>query len=93
MKSSDLKVGDRIRIIGIPGDGISGYQIFPETARVYKKLVARGRSVRIYQIDEDGSPWFACRFRTKAGKWEYHFLAVSDTDSNWIAVKGRQMGG
>jgi hypothetical protein len=88
MKASKLKVGDRIRITGIPGEGVAGYHILPETVRVYKKLIARKRAVRICTIDEYGSPWFACRFR-KAGKWEQHFLAVYDTDNNWIAVKSR----
>jgi hypothetical protein len=87
MKVSELKVGDRIRITGVPGEGVKGYCIHPDTVLVYKKLVARGRAVRIYEIDEYGSPWFACRFRKKSGKWEHHTLAVIDTDTNWIAVK------
>ncbi len=91
MTVSELKVGDRIRITAVPGAGIPGYVIFPETVRVYRKLIARGRPVRIYAIDEYGSPWFACRFRTKAGKWEHHFLAVYDGDTNWVPVIGRTM--
>ncbi|MBP3956050.1 hypothetical protein J8F10_12230 [Gemmata sp. G18] len=90
MTASELKVGDRIRITGVPGDGIPGYQIHAETVRVYKKLVARGRAVRIYEIDEYGAPWFACRFRTKNKKWEHHFLAVYDTDTNWVPVIRRR---
>jgi hypothetical protein len=87
MKASELKVGDRIRITGVPGEGVAGYHIHKDTARVYRKLVARGRAVRIYEIDEYGSPWFACRFRKTGGKRERHLLAVYDTDANWVAVK------
>ncbi len=89
MKVSELSVGDRIRITGIPGDGVPGYRILAETVRVYNRLIARGRPVRIFEIDEYGSPWFACRFRTKTGKWEHHILAVNANDNNWIAVKSR----
>ncbi|AMV25310.1 hypothetical protein VT84_12995 [Gemmata sp. SH-PL17] len=89
MKASELKVGDRIRITGVPSVGIPGYQIHAETVRVYKKLVARGRAVRIYEIDEYGAPWFACRFRTRGKKWEQHFLAVDDADKNWVPVTRR----
>ncbi len=48
MKATQLKTGDRIRIVGAPGDGVPGYVILPETVRVYKTLLARNRSVRIY---------------------------------------------
>jgi hypothetical protein len=92
MKASELKVGDRIRITGVPGVGIPGYYIHRDTVRAYKKLIARGRSVRIFKIDKYGSPWYAFRFRLKSGKWEYHWLAVYDTDTNWIVVKRRQRG-
>jgi hypothetical protein len=53
------------------------------------KLIVRGRSVRIREIKEDGSPWYECRFRMKNGKWEYHSLGVYDTDGNWVPVKPR----
>jgi hypothetical protein len=92
MKASELEVGDRIRITGIPGDGVPGYHIHRDTVRVYKRLIARGRSVRIHNIDEDGLRWFVCRFRTKTGKWEHHYLAVDDTDNNWVPVKSRRRG-
>jgi hypothetical protein len=59
------------------------------TKRVYKKLIARRRPVRVYEIDEYGGPWYACRFRMKSGAWEYHHLAVDDLDNNWVKVKRR----
>jgi hypothetical protein len=89
MKANDLKVGDRIRITGIPGEGVPGYVLLPETKRVYKKLIARGRPVRIYEIDEYGAPWYSCRFRRKNGQWEFHILAVFDGDRNWVKVNSR----
>jgi hypothetical protein len=89
MNASMLKVGDRIRIIGVPGEGDPSYKLLTETKRVFKKLVARARSVRIFQIDEYGSPWYACRFKMKNGQWEHHWLAVYDREDNWVLVKPR----
>lgn len=90
MKSSDLRIGDRIRIVGIPGEGIPNYTIHPETVHVYKKLVKRKRSVRISHFDEFGSPWYHCRFRKRNGLWEYHSLIVRSSDTNWVLVKPRK---
>ena len=90
MKPRDLKVGDRIRIIGIPGQGVPGYFLHRDTRRVFNKLIARGRPVRIAWIDEYGAPWYACRFRLKNGRWERHYLGVYDLDYNWIKVKPRR---
>jgi hypothetical protein len=90
MKPSDLRVGDRIRIVGIPGEGVPGYYLLPETKRVFKKLVKRGRSVRIAWIDEYGSPWYRCRFRMKDGRWDWHHLAVFEGDNNWVPVRRRR---
>ena len=89
MKSRDLRIGDTVRIIGVPGEGIPDYFIHRETVRVYKKLTARMRPVRIREIDEYGQPWFWCRFRRKNGTFELHALAIMDTDTNWELVKRR----
>jgi hypothetical protein len=89
MKMKRLKVGDRIRIIGVPGEGIPNYVIHRETVRVYKKLIARKRSVRIREIDEYGVPWFTCKFKKRNGAWEWHSMAVMDSDKNWIPVRPR----
>jgi hypothetical protein len=86
---SDLRVGDRIRIIKLPGADVPGYCLHPDTKRVFKKLIARGRSVRIARIDGYGSPWYTCRFRMKSGLWEWHDLAVCDLDNNWVRVTPR----
>jgi hypothetical protein len=97
MKVRDLKVGDTIRIIGIPGEGKPDYLLLPETKRVFKKLIARGKEVRIREIDEWGAPWYACRFKTRSGGWEHHWLAVFDGDANskgdanWVPVQHRKV--
>src|SRR5207237_7537709 len=83
-----LRVGDRIRIVRMPSDANTpGTTFFPETRRLYKKLIARRRPVRVFQIDEWGLPWIRCRFRLKDGSWEHHYLAVND--NSWVRVKRR----
>lgn len=74
----------------MPGEGVPGYYLHRDTRRVFKKLVARGRAVRITRVDEYGSPWYTCRFRTKSGRWEGHDLAVCGLDNNWVMVKPRR---
>jgi hypothetical protein len=88
-RPADLKVGDRIRIVGMPGEGVPNYYLHRDTKQVFKKLIARRRSVRIAEIDEYGSPWYTCRFRTRSGRWELHYLAVLELDNNWVRVKPR----
>ena len=53
----------------------------------YKKIIARKRSVRIYESDEWGSPCFMVKFKKKNGKWEHHLLSVMEEDTNWVPVK------
>lgn len=90
MNWRDLKVGDRIRIVEVPGKGIPGYTIHPDTVRAYKLLIRRRRSVRICRIDEYGSPWYECRFRRRNGRLEYHSFIVASADNNWVPVKKRK---
>ena len=72
-----LKVGDRIRLFEVPREFFQeGYYIHRDTMRVYKKLVARKRPLRIAWIDEYGHPWIVCRFREK-GRWHWHSLAFN----------------
>ncbi len=65
-----------------------GYTFHPDTRRLYKRLIARGYSQRIYEIDEWGLPLIDCRFRRADGTWEYHMLAVND--DSWVLVKSRR---
>ena len=90
MNFQELKVGDRIRIISVPGIGIPNYTLHSETRRAYKKLIARGRSLRICEINEYRSPWFRFRFKRANEKWEYHSMNIMDSDDNWVLVKRRR---
>jgi hypothetical protein len=83
-----LRIGDRVRIIRMPSDASTpGVSFFPETRRLYRKLIARSRPVRVFQIDEYGHPWVQCRFRLKDGRWEHHWLAIHD--DSWVRVRSR----
>jgi hypothetical protein len=89
----DLRVGDRIRIVRLPSEwNLPGYHVPPCTKRLYQRLIARRRSVRISEIDELGLPWIRCQFRSRSGGWEYHFLAVND--DSWVRIKssGKRSG-
>jgi len=90
MDTSDLEIGDRIRIVRMPGEGIADYFLHEDTRRVFKKLIARGSSVRIARKDEYGVPWYDCRFRRRNGTWEFHTLAVLESDRNWVKVVPRK---
>ncbi len=84
----ELRVGDRIRIVGMPWDADApGYFFASETRRLFKKLIARGRPLRVFEIDEYGLQWVACRFHRRDGSWEHHRLAVND--DSWVRVKSR----
>jgi hypothetical protein len=83
----DLVVGDRIRIVRLPpGIDAPGYVFHPDTRRLYRRLIARKRPVRVCEI-KDGLPWIHCRFKRKNGTWEHHWLAVND--DSWVCVRSR----
>ncbi len=89
MKISDLKVGDKVRIKSVPGEGVEGYTIHKETVRAYKKLIARNRPVTISEIDEHGQPWYNFRLKKK-DKWHFHSMVIMGDDNNWAKVKPRK---
>jgi|GEM_PF-5991297 hypothetical protein len=79
MKAADLKVGDKIKIIGpcqLP-------YVAKDTAEVFEKLSRRKKPLVITEIDKEGVPWYEIRLKSKDGKMETHFLAVFDEDKNW----------
>jgi hypothetical protein len=84
-----LRVGDRIRIVSVPGEGATDYCIHRDTRKAYRVLIERGRPVRVFRIDEDGLPWFRFRIRLKNGTWEHHFMCVAPGEDNWVMVKHR----
>jgi hypothetical protein len=84
----DLRAGDRIRLVRMPSEfGRPGYQLHRSTRRVYERLIERRRPLRVYEVDEWGLPWIACRFRQQDGSWAYHFLAFNH--DGWVRVKSR----
>jgi hypothetical protein len=84
-----IRVGDQIRIVRMP-EAFSrpGYRVHADTKWVFKKLIARGRPLRVSEIDEQGLPWVNCRFRMSNGTWRYDSLAI-DNDA-WEKVKKRR---
>jgi hypothetical protein len=89
MKASRLKVGDLVRITDVAGNGAKDYYLHPETRRVYKKIIARNRPVRINRIAY-GEPWYTVGFKRKDGSWEWHDLSVNDSDNNWEKVGAKR---
>lgn len=83
-----LKENDRIRIVKMPGKDDPNYYIHKDTKWVFKKLLERGRSLRINYIDEDGA-WFSCRFKYR-GKWRHDYVCVYPHEDIWVKVKKRK---
>jgi hypothetical protein len=84
-----LRVGDRIRIVEVPSEFFhEGYYIHRDTLRAYRRLVARGRPLRVCKVDEWSVPWVRCCFRRKNGRWEHHSLAVNH--DGLVRVKPRK---
>jgi hypothetical protein len=71
MKGSQLRVGDRVMITGVPGEGVANYYIHRDTVRVFKKLIARKCPVRIRRIDEYGTPWYLCSSRNETERLKF----------------------
>jgi hypothetical protein len=84
----DLRVGDRIHLVAMPSEFAQpGYFLAPCTRRVYERLIARRRPVRVFKIDEWGLPWIRCNFREHDGRWGYHSLAFNH--DGWVRVRPR----
>ena len=85
-----LSVGDRIRIVRQPtcfGTFAPGTVLWPETRRLYKRLIALRRRLCVSEIDKDGRPWAHFCLR-KNGRLECHWLAVDD--NSWVRVRPRR---
>ena len=73
-----LRAGDYIRFVEYPLEFLQpGYFVHPETEEVYKRLLKRKSPLRVYEIDEYGSPWIRFRFVRQNEKCEWHFLSVN----------------
>jgi hypothetical protein len=83
-----LRVNDRIRFVHMPTEfSRPGYFVHRDTRRVYRRLIERGRSVRVFMIDEWKLPWIRCQFRLEDGRIEYHWLAINH--DGWVRVQRR----
>jgi hypothetical protein len=88
-----LKVGDRIRIVRTPSEfERSGVPIEDYTLALYRDLIARGRPLRICEINEYGSPCVWCRFRNADGSWPHHHLAVNDDSKEEMTSDRKKPG-
>jgi len=88
----ELRVGDQVRIVSIPAADQRQFEETGDnfTVRVLRRLIKK-RSVRtITKIDEYGQPWFEYRFRNRAGRTEYHTLAIMMGNESWVLVKSRR---
>jgi hypothetical protein len=84
----ELKVNDRIRIVKMPGADDPDYYMHDDTRWVFKKLIQRGRSLRINFVDKDGA-WFSCRFKVR-GKWRHDYVCVYPNEDTWVKVQKRK---
>ena len=83
-----LRVGDRVRFIHMPSEfGQANYQVHADTLRVYRRLIARRRSARVFKVDAWKLPWIRCQFRRKDGRLEYHALAINH--DGWVLMQPR----
>lgn len=84
----ELRVGDRIRLVADPPEWQQpGYHLPPGTRDLWRRLVARRRPLRVYEVDVWGLPWVQCRIGKPGGGWEYHFLAICE--GGWVRVRPR----
>jgi hypothetical protein len=85
----DLRVGDRIRFTVIP-TGFSLENCHEETLEAYRTLIARRRSVRVYELDQLKVPWIRFRIKLADGTWENHSLLINH--DGWVRVRPRNRG-
>jgi hypothetical protein len=85
----ELKVGDRVRFIGIPEAWMEpGFFVSKESRAFMKVLIARRGSSRINSIDEFGYPWITARVRHRNGTLEHHAWMITET-TGWLRVRRR----
>ena len=73
-----LKIGDRVRLVDMPTEfSRPDCFVHRHTLRAYRRVIARGRPQRIFQIDAWGTPWISFRFKMKNGRWQHHWLVVN----------------
>jgi hypothetical protein len=84
-----LKVGDLVRFVSIPTEwSTPGYTIHRDSVLFMKKMIKRGRSSRVREIDEYGQPWIHARIRER-GSIHYHSWAIFES-TGWRRVNRRR---
>ena len=80
-----LRIGDRIRIIHIPGEFLQvGYMFHDDTRALYEHLIDRGEILTVDEFCEQGIPWISYDQTMSDGEILYHSLAVND--DSWELV-------
>src|SRR5690242_18441891 len=86
-EATELKVGDRVRVVRLPPAWASpGYRVPASTRRVYKLMISRRRAVRIDQVDDWGA-WVRLVVRGRGGRIEHHHVTLDD--GCWVRVRVR----
>ena len=88
-----LKVGDRIRLLGVPKGDLEqrerelkeGREDAGWTADTIERIIAQDPVVTIVEIDEWGYAWFRYDLRGADGRVEEHSVAIME-DGSWCWV-------
>jgi hypothetical protein len=75
-----LRVGDCIRILAVPGQGVPGFWMHDDTRRLFERLVADRAVLQIYEIDDSGLPWVKCPCPTDSEEGGTDYLAIDGFD-------------
>jgi hypothetical protein len=82
------RVGDRVRIVRLPSDWEKpNWRVDPSLRQLYRRLIDRKWSVRVFWIDEFQQPWIQGRTRRPNGIVSYWSLAIAD--DSWTRVRHR----
>ena len=84
MDLTNLRIGDRIRILAVPGKEVAGYWLHEDTRALFERLVTQRAVLEIYEIDEWGRPWVRCRSGSSTCD---EYLAIDEYDI-WEVVAG-----
>jgi len=87
---SQLRPGDRIRLLAVPkADLLQREQEIRDaapyagwTADTIERILAQDPVVVIARVDEYGQPWFDYDLETESGAIEEHTIAIMD-DESW----------
>jgi hypothetical protein len=81
----ELRVGDQVRIVRRPQQGMPWSRLDNDARRLYDRLIAEGVVLAVSEIDEWGCPWIEYHWRHEDGSLEYHQLAIDDDSWELVA--------